>query len=77
MEISAEIIKEISVIADDENAMRKLLRYLKKLTKNVHERKMAEDITENIANGLRLVKMEKEGKIKLNSLENLINELGD
>ncbi len=33
------------------------------------------DITLQIANGLRDVKLAKEGKIQLNTLENLINKL--
>ncbi len=33
------------------------------------------DITLQIANGLRDVKLAKEGKIQLNTLDNLINEL--
>lgn len=34
-----------------------------------------DDITAHIANGLRQVKLAKEGKIHLNTLDNLINEL--
>ncbi len=77
MDISAQIIKEMSTIVDDDSAMTKLLAYVKKLAKSVHEKKYEEDITLHIANGLRQVKLAKEGKIKLNTLENLINELDD
>lgn len=35
------------------------------------------DITHQIANALRQVKLAKEGKIRLNTLEKLINELDD
>ncbi len=76
MDISAQVIKEMSTIVDDDNAMTKLLAYVKKLAKSVHEKK-EEDITSHIANGLIQVKLAKEGKIRLNTLENLINELDD
>lgn len=35
------------------------------------------DITLQIASGLRYVKLAKEGEIRLNTLEHLINELDD
>ncbi len=35
------------------------------------------NITHQIANALNQLKLAKEGKIKLNTLENLINELDD
>ncbi len=77
MDISAQIIKEMGSIVDDENAMTKLLGYVKKLAKSVHAKQYEEDITMNIANGLRQVKLAKEGKIQLNTLDNLLDELDD
>ena len=41
------------------------------------KKKYKEDITINIANGLRQVKLAKEGKIRLNTLDNLLDELDD
>ncbi len=75
MDISAQIIKEISTIVDDDNAMNKLLAYVKKLARTVHQKETENDITGHIENGLRQIKLAKEGKIRLNTLENLINEL--
>ncbi len=76
MDISAQVIKEMSTIIDDDSAMTKLLAYVKRLARSVHEKK-EEDITSHIANGLRQVKLAREGEIQLNTLENLINELDD
>lgn len=76
MELSAEILKDMSIIAEDDNATSKLLRYVRKLAKSVCEKRNSQDITDIIASGLRQVKMEQEGKIELKSLESLINELG-
>ena len=77
MDISAQIIKEMGSIVDNDNAMTKLLAYVKKLAKSVHEKKQEDDITILIANGLRQVKLAKEGKIQLNTLDNLLDELDD
>ena len=77
MDISAQIIKEMSTIVEDDSAMNKLLAYVKKLAKSVHDKKYEEDITIHIANGLRQVKLAKEGKIRLNTLDNLLDELDD
>ena len=77
MDISAQIIKEMGSIVDNDNAMTKLLTYVKKLAKSVHEKKQEDDITIHIANGLRQVKLAKEGKIRLNTLDNLLDELDD
>ena len=40
MDISAQIIKEMSTIVDNDSAMNKLLAYVKKLAKSVHEKNM-------------------------------------
>lgn len=77
MDISAQIIKEMSTIVDDDSAMNKLLAYVKKLARAVNEKKYEDDITTQIANGLKQVKLAKEGKIRLNTLDNLIDELDD
>lgn len=77
MDISAQIIKEMSTIVDNDSAMTKLLAYVKRLAKSVHEKKNEDDITIHIANGLRQVKLAKEGKIRLNTLDSLLDELDD
>ena len=77
MEISAQIIKEMSAIVDDDSAMHKLLVYVKELARSVHEKRQENDITLHIANALRQVKLAKEGKLQLNTLDNLIDELDD
>lgn len=75
MDVSAQIIKEMSTIVDNDSAMNRLLSYVKKLAKSVQEKKQEEDITMHIANGLRQVKLAKEGKISLNTLDSLLDEL--
>ena len=77
MDISAQIIKEMGSIVDNDNAMTKLLAYVKKLAKSVPEKKQEDDITIHIANGLSQVKLAKEGKLQLNTLDNLLDELDD
>lgn len=78
MELSAEIIKEMGAIVDDNNAMTKLLKYVRRLSRKVNsENPGSEDITSKIANGLKEVKMAQEGAVKLNTLDHLINELED
>lgn len=77
MDISAQIIKEMSTIVDNDSAMTKLLAYVKRLAKSVHDKNYEEDITIHIANGLRQVKLAKEGTIHLNTLDNLLNDLDD
>lgn len=75
MELSAQIIKEMSIIVDDNNAMTKLLKYVRKLVKTTTRNVESKDITDIIANGLREVKDFQDGKIRLNTLDSLINEL--
>ena len=77
MDVSAQIIKEMSTIVDNDSAMHRLLAYVKKLAKSVHEKKQPEDITMHLANGLRQVKLAKEGKIRLNTLDSLLDDLDD
>lgn len=78
MELSAEIIKEMGAIVDDNNAMAKLLKYVRRLSRKVNsENSGSEDITSKISNGLKEVKMAQEGVVKLNTLDHLINELED
>ncbi|MDE5585549.1 MAG: hypothetical protein K2I92_04300 [Muribaculaceae bacterium] len=77
MDVSAQIIKEMSTFVDNDSAMNRLLAYVKKLAKSVHEKKQEEDITMHLENGLRQVKLAKEGKIHLNTLDSLLNELDD
>ncbi len=76
MDISAQIIKEMGSIVDDDGAMTKLLTYVKKLARSVHEKK-EDDITSHIANGLRQDKLAREGKIQRNTEDSLFNELDD
>lgn len=54
--------------------MNRLLAYVKKSTKSAHKN-CEEDITIHIANGLRQVKLAKEGKIRLNTLDDLLDNL--
>lgn len=75
MELSAQIIKEMSVIVDDNNAMTKLLKYVKRLVRDTSDRNKVDNLTYRIGESLREVKESKEGKRTLNTLDSLLDEL--
>ncbi len=58
MQLNAELLRELSVIAEDEGMMKKALRALKRITAS----KQAEDETEYIMSSPRMVEILREGE---------------
>lgn len=87
--LNAELFRQLSYIANDEDSMRKAVNYIKKLVgqqKNAIPEVVAEDVVEyrsrtktEILGGLdqacKEYKQYKEGKLELKSLEELLDEL--
>lgn len=87
--LNAELFRQLSYIANDEDSMRKAVNYIKKLVgqqKNAIPEVVAEDVVEyrsrtktEILEGLdqscKEYKQYKEGKLELKSLEELLGEL--
>ena len=72
MHIQAQILEEMKQIENDDLALNKLLTYLRNLVKSRND---ANAVNDSIVRGLKEVKLSQQGKIQLNTLENLINEL--
>ena len=58
MELNAELFRELSIIAEDENLMKKAVKYLKKLT----AQKKAMDETEYIMSSPAMVDIIRQGE---------------
>ena len=58
MQLNAELLRELSVIAEDEGMMKKALRALKRITAS----KQAKDETEYIMSSPRMVEILREGE---------------
>lgn len=58
MELNAELFRELSIIAEDENLMKKAVKYLKKLT----AQKQAMDETEYIMSSPAMVDIIRQGE---------------
>jgi hypothetical protein len=58
LQLNAELFRELSVIAEDENLMKKAVKYLKKLT----AQKQAMDETEYIMSSPEMVKIIRQGQ---------------
>jgi len=78
-------IQEVSMLFNNENALRKVFSYAKKLREKVAKEeaeksekltaKEKKEILNDIREALIEVKLAKEGKIKLHSLEEVLNEI--
>lgn len=87
--LNAELFRQLSYIANDEDSMRKAVSYIKKLVgqqKNAISEVVAEDaveyrsrtkteILEGLDQACKEYKQYKEGKLELKSLEELLDEL--
>ena len=73
----AELLKQIGYIADDENSMKKLLKYVKKLVIKKNERDLIEkkEALDDFRQSLEELKAYKEGKTDFMSLEEFRDEL--
>lgn len=58
LQLNAELFRELSIIAEDENLMKKAVKYLKKLT----AQKQAMDETEYIMSSPEMVKIIRQGQ---------------
>ncbi|MBP3712049.1 MAG: hypothetical protein IJ219_04385 [Bacteroidaceae bacterium] len=58
LQLNAELFRELSIIAEDENLMRKAVKYLKKLT----TKKQAMDETEYIMSSPKMVEIIRQGE---------------
>lgn len=84
MNLNAELFRQLSYIADDENAMKKAVKYLKKLALQLKERAEEEEAyrprtkTEVLADfdqACKELKLNLEGKLEFKSLEEALDEL--
>ena len=77
---SAELLRQIGYLADDENSLKKLLAYTKKLVTKKREAEeepvqTKEEILADFAEACRELKLHREGKKKFNTLDEVLNEL--
>lgn len=85
MSLNAELLQQLSYIVDDESAMKKAMRYIKKLALQVKEAAMAEDdgyrprtkaeLLADFDQSCKELKLNLEGKLELKTLEEALNEL--
>lgn len=77
---SAELLRQIGYLADDENSLKKLLAYTKKLVTKKKEAEeepvqTKEEILADFAEACRELKLHQEGKKKFKTLDEVLNEL--
>ena len=74
---SAELLRQIGYLADDENSLKKLLAYTKKLKREAEEAPVQtkEEILADFAEACRELKLHREGKKKFKTLDEVLNEL--
>ena len=77
---SAELLRQIGYLADDESSLNKLLAYTKKLVTKKKEAEEApvqtkEEILADIAEACRELKLHREGNKKFKTLDEGSNEL--
>ncbi len=77
MELNQSLLQEITYISDDENMVRKVLNYVRKLRRKEEETEYItkEEILAGIDAGLKEMKLAKEGKIETCSAWDFLNEL--
>ena len=83
VQLQQSILHDVASLFDNTDAMKKLQKYLRKLkekeiAKDVKEEMTTaekEEILDDIREGLRELKLVKEGKLKARPVEELLNEL--
>lgn len=78
MTLRQSVMQDVVSLMDDNDAMRKLKKYLGKLiSENEKEMSRAEkeEVLDSIRQGLIEVRLVKEGKLKSRPVEELLNEL--
>lgn len=73
MQLNAELFRELSIIAEDENLMQKAVKYLKKLT----AKKKAMDETEYIMSSPAMVDILRQGDEDIKNGKGRVVELDD
>lgn len=78
IKLQQSVMQDVVSLMDDNDAMRKLKKYLRKLISE-SEKEMSkaekEEILDSIRQGLVEVRLVKEGKLKSRPVEELLNEL--
>lgn len=82
IQLHQSILQDVAYLLDDNEAMKKLQKFLQHLKseKAVKEEMSAaekEEILNDIREGLRELKLAREGKIKMQTIEELLDELQD
>lgn len=85
MNLNAELFRQLSYIADNESAMKKAVKYLKKLAVQIKETAEVEEeaykprtkaeVLADFDQACKELKLNLEGKLELKSAEELFNEL--
>lgn len=87
MSLNAELFRQLSYIADDEGAMKKAVKYLKKLVAQVqtaateaeeeeaYKPRTKEEVLADFDLACKELKLNLEGKLELKSAEELLDEL--
>lgn len=73
LQLNAELFRELSIIADDENLMQKAVKYLKKLT----AKKQAMDETEYIMSSPKMVEILRQGEEDIKNGKGRVIKLED
>lgn len=78
IKLQQSVMQDVVSLMDDNDAMRKLKKYLRKLISE-SEKEMSkaekEEVLDSIRQGLIEVRLVKEGKLKSRPVEELLNEL--
>ncbi len=79
IELNQSLLQEITSISDNENMVRKVLNYVRRLRRQQEETEYIskEEILAGIDAGLKEVKLAKEGKIESVSAWDFLKELRD
>ena len=80
IQLQQTVLRDVADLLDNQDAMQKLQRFLNKLKRETttQEEMMAEEkeeILNDIRDGLRELKLVREGKLKLQSAREFLNEL--
>lgn len=80
IQLQQTVLRDVADLLDNQDAMQKLQRFLNKLKREntVQEEMTAEEkeeILNDIRDGLRELKLAREGKLKLQSAREFLNEL--
>lgn len=82
IQLQQSVLQDVVSLLDDNEAMKKFQKYIRRLksekeTREVMTVRDKEEILNDIRDGLREVKLAREGKIKLQTIEEFLDELQD